>query len=60
MADDDLYDKRRGQRMLLTKWVKAYNSTDDEAEKERAAHKLADVLACASPDFSQRIGASGL
>ena len=47
MAGDDLYDKRRGQRMLLTKWVKAYNSTDDEAEKERAAHKVADVLAWA-------------
>jgi Meiotically up-regulated gene 113 len=47
MADDDLYDKRRGQRMLLTKWVKIYNSTDDEGEKERAARKLADVLAWA-------------
>lgn len=47
MADDDLYDKRRGQRMLLTKWIKTYNSTDDEGEKERAAHKLADVLAWA-------------
>lgn len=47
MADDELYDKRRGQRMLLTKWVKIYNSTDDEGEKERAAHKLADVLAWA-------------
>jgi hypothetical protein len=47
MADDQLYDKRRGQRMLLTKWIKAYNSTDDEGEREKAAHKLADVLAWA-------------
>jgi hypothetical protein len=47
MAGDDLYDKRRGQRMLLTKWLKIYNSTDDEGERERAARKLADVLAWA-------------
>jgi hypothetical protein len=47
LADNELYDKRRGQRMLLTKWIRIYNSTDDEGEKERAAHKLADVLAWA-------------
>ena len=33
--------------MLLTKWVRIYNSTDDEMEKERAAQKLADALAWA-------------
>ena len=47
MAGDELYDKRRGQRMLLTKWIKIYNSTDDEGEREKAARKLADVLAWA-------------
>ena len=47
MAGDELYDKRRGQRMLLTKWIKIYNSTDDEREREKAARKLADVLAWA-------------
>lgn len=47
MAGDELYDKRRGQRMLLTKGIKVYNSTDDEGEREQAARKLADVLAWA-------------
>jgi hypothetical protein len=47
MAGNELYDKRRGQRMLLTKWVRIYNSTDDDGERERAARKLADVLAWA-------------
>jgi hypothetical protein len=44
---DTLYDKRRGQRMLLTKWIKIHNTTDDQGERERAAHKLANVLAWA-------------
>jgi hypothetical protein len=48
MAGDELYDKRRGQRMLLTKWIRIYNSTDDEGEREKAARKLADVLAWAN------------
>ena len=47
MSNDELYDKRRGQRMLLTKWIKIYNSTDGDNEKEMAARKLADVLAWA-------------
>jgi Meiotically up-regulated gene 113 len=47
MVDDELYDKRRWQRMLLTKWLKIYNSTDEEGERETAARKLADVLAWA-------------
>lgn len=47
MGGDELYDKRRGQRMLLTKWIRIYNSTDDEDEREVAARKLADVLAWA-------------
>jgi hypothetical protein len=47
MTGNELYDKRRGQRMLLTKWIRTYNLTDDEGERERAAHKLADVLAWA-------------
>jgi hypothetical protein len=47
VADNELYDKLRGQRMLLTKWIKRYNETDDDGEKQRAAHKLADVLAWA-------------
>jgi hypothetical protein len=45
---DELYDKRRGQRMLLTKWIKVYNSTDDDAEQEKAVRKLADVLSWAA------------
>ena len=47
LRENGHYDKRRGQRMLLTKWIKIYNSTDDELERERAAHKLADALAWA-------------
>jgi hypothetical protein len=47
MTGNDLYDKRRGQRMLLTKWIKVYNSTDDDERREMAARKLADVLAWA-------------
>jgi hypothetical protein len=44
VAIDQLSDKRRGQRMVLTKQVKRYNSTDDEDVKEAAARKMADVL----------------
>lgn len=53
MGDDELFDKRRGQRMLLTKWIKIHNATDDEEEKERAARKLADVL-----DWATSVGMS--
>lgn len=53
MAVNELYDKRRGQRMLLTKWIRIYNSTDDEGEREQAARKLADVLA-----WAQSVGMS--
>ena len=53
MAGDELYDKRRGQRMLLTKWIKIHNSTDDDGEKEKGARKLADVLA-----WAQSVGMS--
>jgi hypothetical protein len=53
MAGNELYDEWRGQRMLLTKWIRIYNSTDDEGEREQAARKLADVLA-----WAQSVGMS--
>ena len=54
MAGDELYDKRRGQRMLLTKWIRIHNSTDDEGERAKAARKLADALAWATPSACPR------
>jgi hypothetical protein len=47
MTNNELEHKRRGQRMLLTRWIKVYNSTESEDQKEIAARKLADVLAWA-------------
>ncbi|MFO1129741.1 MAG: GIY-YIG nuclease family protein [Rhodospirillales bacterium] len=52
---DELYtpSKRAGQRMLLTKWINTYKSAEEDGEKERAAQKLADVLA-----WAQSVGMS--
>lgn len=48
MTGSNLSDKIRGQRMLLTKWIKTYNSNDDSDEREKATRKLAEVLAWAA------------
>ncbi len=53
MAQSELRDKVRGQRMLLTKWIKVYNSTYNEEEQEGAARELANVL-----DWAKSVGMS--
>lgn len=47
MVPDPHFDKKRGQRMLLTKWSRIYHGSDSDSEKELAAQKIADVFAWA-------------